>query len=166
MKRPQTGIRSTTRRKDRREKVEQEPVIDDDTTTTINYSIPTNGHVIPTAEEDNVISNVFCFAALADKNKGTLYTDATGALPVRSVDGNQYYYVAYDYDTNYVHAVPVEDLTDATIINTFDEIFSDMELKGHKPHHNITDNQAVAPLKRYLAGKIVSVNSLNHPILV
>ena len=58
-----------------------------------------------------MISNVFCFATLADKSKGTLYTDATGALPVWSVNGNQYCYVAYDYDTNYVHTVPVKDLS-------------------------------------------------------
>ena len=87
-----------------------------------------------------MISNVFFFAALTDKNKGTLYTYATGALPVQFIDGNQYYYVAYDYDTNYVHAVPVKDLTDATTIKIFDTIFEDMEQKGHKPHLNITDN--------------------------
>ena len=150
MKRPRTGIRSTTKRKEQRKKLREEPVIDEETAMEINFNIPVHGHVIP---EDNIISNVFCFTVLADKNKGTLYTDATGALPVRSIDGNQYYYVAYDYDTNYVHAVPVEDLTDAAIIKTFDKIFNKMEQKGHKPRLNITDNQAVAPLKRYLAQK-------------
>ena len=45
-------------------------------------------------------NNVFCFAALADKQTGTMYTDATGALPVLSLDGMQYFFVAYDYDTN------------------------------------------------------------------
>ena len=153
MKRPQTGIRSTTKRKDKREKVKEEPIIEDEFTSEINYNIPTRGHVIPIANDDNKISNVFCFAALADKNKGTLYTDATGALPVRSIDGNQYYYVAYDYDTNYVHTVPVKDLAGATIIKTFAKIFTKMEQQGHKPRLNITDNQAVAPLKRYLAQK-------------
>jgi hypothetical protein len=92
----------------------------------------------------------FCFAALADKNTGMFYTNATGALPVRSINGNQYYYVAYDYDTNYIDARPIEDLTDETIIKTFDEIFKEMERKKHKPKLNITDNQAVGPLKTYL----------------
>ena len=31
-----------------------------------------------------ITNNIFCFAALADKEKGTVYTDATGALPVMS----------------------------------------------------------------------------------
>ena len=99
-----------------------------------------------------MISNVFCFAAIADKNKGTLYTNPNGTLPDLSIDGIQYYYVAYNYDTNYVHTVPVEDLTDATIIKTFDKIFKDME-KSHKPCLNITNNQAVASLEQYLEQK-------------
>ena len=58
-------------------------------------------------------------------------------------------YAAYDYDTTYIHAVPAKDLTDVTIINTTNVIFEDMEKKEHKPRLSITDNQAVAPLKRY-----------------
>ena len=51
-------------------------------------------------------NNVFCFAALADKEEGTVYTDATGALPVVSLNGKQYYIVMYDYDNKYVNALP------------------------------------------------------------
>ena len=45
-------------------------------------------------------NNIFCFAALADKQTGTMYTDQTGALPVRSLDGMKCFFVAYNYDTN------------------------------------------------------------------
>ena len=58
------------------------------------------------------MNNIFCFAALVDKHNRTLYTDATGTLPVRSLNGNQYYFVAYDYDLNYIFAVPILNLTD------------------------------------------------------
>jgi len=33
--------------------------------------------------EANANCKLFCFAALADANEGTLYTDATGKFPVR-----------------------------------------------------------------------------------
>ena len=36
--------------------------------------------------ERGMTQNVFCYAALADKNIGTFYTDATGTLPVQSLD--------------------------------------------------------------------------------
>jgi hypothetical protein len=101
-----------------------------------------------------MVRNLYCFAARADKSKDTLYTDATGALPVRFIDGNPYYYVASNYDTTYVHVVvPVNDRTDTIIIKTFDSIFEDMEKKGNTPWLNTTDNHAVAPLKRYLEQK-------------
>ena len=79
MKRPQTGIRNTTKQKQQHEKVREEPIVEEEDTTEIKYTVTAGGHVIP---EDNMVSDVFCFLALADKNKGTLYTDATGALPV------------------------------------------------------------------------------------
>ena len=47
-------------------------------------------------------NSMFCLEALAEK--GTVYTDATGALPVTSLDGYQYYIVAYDYDNNFIEA--------------------------------------------------------------
>ena len=45
-------------------------------------------------------NHVFCFAAMADKNQRTLYHDLTGRLPVMSLEGNQYFFVAYDYTLN------------------------------------------------------------------
>ena len=97
MKRPRGGIRST-RKKNKTEfemEWEEQKRIDED-------MHPTNGSTA--SEGVNKINNVFCFAALAEKEKGIEYTDATGALPVLSVDGHQYYMVAYDYDNNFIEA--------------------------------------------------------------
>ena len=39
-------------------------------------------HLIPNDKESvEGANNIFCYAALADKQAGTLYTDATGAFP-------------------------------------------------------------------------------------
>ena len=46
------------------------------------------------------IANVFCFAALADKQRGTFYTDCTGNLPTSELSGQQLFFIAYDYGTN------------------------------------------------------------------
>ena len=69
---------------------------------------PTTGSVASEGVPTN--ANVFCFEALAEKEKGTTHTDATGALPVLSLDGHQYYIVAYDYDNNFIEARKVSDL--------------------------------------------------------
>ena len=109
-------------------------------------------HIKTEIEEQHAgCNNVFCFAALADKQNGTLYTDATGALPHVSLEGNQYYFVVYDYDTNAIFAIPIQNLKDESIIAAFDKIFKDLTSKGFKPQFNVTNNQATTPLKAYLA---------------
>ena len=61
-------------------------------------------------------NNIFCYSALADKQQGTLYTDASVAFPEMSLDSKQYVFVAYDYDTNYIFALPIANVQDKTII--------------------------------------------------
>ncbi|KAL3792547.1 hypothetical protein ACHAW5_007907, partial [Stephanodiscus triporus] len=59
-------------------------------------------------QEVCAMHDMFCFAALADANTGTMYTDLTGAFPVRSFKNMQYIFVAYIYDLNaiIVRAMP------------------------------------------------------------
>ena len=66
MKRLQTGIRSTTKRKEQREKIQEEPLVENKDTTEINFTVPAEGCVIP---EEEHIYNCVCFVALANKNK-------------------------------------------------------------------------------------------------
>ena len=87
---------------------------------------------------------------MADKQTGTMYTDQTGALPVRSLDGMQYFFIAYDYDTNYIFAKPISNLKDETIIEVFESVFNELKDKGHKPTFNVTDNQCTKPIKAFL----------------
>ena len=82
-----------------------------------------------------------------------MYTDATGALLVVSLEGNQYYFVVYAYNPNYIFAVPIPNLRDETIIKAFDEVFQDLKSKGFKPAFNVTDNQAATPIKNYLSNE-------------
>ena len=40
---------------------------------------------------------MFCFAMLADRNEGTLYSDLAGKFPVQSYEGHLYLFVCYVY---------------------------------------------------------------------
>ena len=95
-------------------------------------------------------NNVFCFRALTEKEKGAVYTDAPGALPVMSLGGHQYYIVTNDYDNNFIEAKEVSNLKDETIVETVQTIFDKMEAHGHGPLLNVTDNQSAQPLKAFL----------------
>eukprot|EP00804_Cyclotella_cryptica_P019081 CCRYP_014487-RA/>CCRYP_014487-RA protein AED:0.29 eAED:0.21 QI:0/0/0/1/0.5/0.33/3/0/1151 len=134
IKRPRTGLRSTRLH-----------TIPPETTPVLSPSLPPHStpttHVIPMESLGDNLCNVFCYAALAEKHTGTMYTDATGALPAVSLDGNQYYLIAYAYDPNYVFAKPIPNLRDETILHAFDNVFQELKTKGLKP----TFNQFVEP---------------------
>ena len=120
-------------------------------------------HIIPNDGEAN---NIFCFAALADKQAGTMYTDATRALPTISLDGHQYYFIACNYDSNYIFAEPIKDVKDATLVEAFQEVFETLEDRGMKPTLDITNNQAVNPIKAFLRQeKTANGNLWNHPTI-
>eukprot|EP00804_Cyclotella_cryptica_P001099 CCRYP_008385-RA/>CCRYP_008385-RA protein AED:0.18 eAED:0.13 QI:0/0/0/1/0.4/0.16/6/0/1406 len=89
MKRPRTGIRSTrpTLTGPNTTPVAPPSNVPDDTPPNEPMTAP---HFIPPDITDTAC-NVYCFAALADKHHGTMYTDATGALPAVTLEGNQYY---------------------------------------------------------------------------
>ena len=73
--------------------------------------------IIPNDETQT--NKLFFYAALADKQEVTLYTDATGAFPEMSLYGKQYFFVAYYYDTNYIFALPIANVQDKTITEEF-----------------------------------------------
>ena len=62
-----------------------------------------------------------------------------------SRDDKQYSSVTYNYNTNYISAIPICDLKDDTIIKVLYEIFTELTQKGYKPTFNVRDNQAPTP---------------------
>jgi hypothetical protein len=60
--------------------------------------------------KDNDMSgaaNLFCFAAFADKQTGTLYNDLTDTFPFMSLEGNACFLVVYHYKSNVIMALPI-----------------------------------------------------------
>eukprot|EP00804_Cyclotella_cryptica_P009770 CCRYP_013223-RA/>CCRYP_013223-RA protein AED:0.41 eAED:0.41 QI:0/0/0/1/0/0/4/0/726 len=157
MKRPRQGIRSTRQRPHMA--TEQEYPMKDTPS-----SFTTNANIIPIEPTDGCACNVLCYAALADKHSGTMYTDATGALPAVSLEGNQYYFIAYAYDLNCIFALPISNLRDETILTAFDEVFQTLKSKGFKPAFNVTDNQAATPIKNISVKSKQFVEPNNHRV--
>ena len=153
MKRPRAGIRST--RKLVKPKLvspieEQHIPINKSQDTLMAEEMNSVPNLITDDYEScDGANNLFCYAALADAVRKTLYTDATGALPASWLDGHQYYFTAYDYDTNYIFAIPMRDLIDKSVIPSFNDVFTQMKAKGFKPEFNM-DNQAARSIKQYV----------------
>ena len=112
-------------------------------------------------------ADIFCFAALADRHKGTIYTDCTGNLPVRALDNQQLFFIAYHYDVNYIFALPIQSTKGDDIIAAFTTIFDTLTSKGFAPAFNITDNQAAKAIKTFVTSRncaIQFVEPNNHRV--
>ncbi len=68
------------------------------------------------------MQDVFCFAALANANTETMYTDLTGSFPVWLFKKMQYIFVAYAYDLNAIILCAMPTCTNAAMITTFKDV--------------------------------------------
>lgn len=95
----------------------------------------------------------FVFAAFADKNTGTIYSDLTGKFPFMSLEGNVCFLVVYHYETNAILASPLANFTNDAIFSEYQKQFELLESKGNKINLNVMDNQANTVIKQYLTKK-------------
>ena len=63
------------------------------------------------------------------------------------LNGHQYYLIAYDYDTNCIFAIPIKDVTGDSIIEAFNQVFTELKEEGLKPTFNVMDDQSTTPSK-------------------
>ncbi len=84
-------------------------------------------------QEICTMQDVFCFAALANNIMGTMYTDITGAFPVRLFKGMQYIFVAYVYDLNAIIVRAMPSCTDASMVTAFTEVITTLKAKRLPP---------------------------------
>lgn len=93
---------------------------------------------------------VFCFATLANMNKGTMYTDLTGNFPVRSLRNMTCIFVAYVYDINAILVRAMPSHTDAAMIDAFTSIHDELTARGHTIHLNIMDNECSKAVVKHI----------------
>ena len=101
--------------------------------------------------------DMFCFAALADANEGTMYTDLTGKFPVRSYKNNQYVFVAYFYSINDILVRAMPNRADASMVATFKDIIGHLKSCGHQPQMNVMDNECSKAVKTYINSENINI---------
>ena len=101
-------------------------------------------------KETNAACEMFCFAALADANEHTLYTDLAGKFPVRSFSGQQYIFVAYVYNANATLVRPMKNREAASFINAFKDIYSYLKQRNYTPKLHVLDNEVSKEIVRYI----------------
>ncbi len=108
---------------------------------------------------------MFCFAALADAITGTMYTDITGAFPVRSLKSMQYVFVAYICNLNAIIVWAMPSCTDASMVQAFTNFISILKSGGNHPALNIMDNKCPYADKKYIWSESINIRLIpphNH----
>jgi hypothetical protein len=100
-------------------------------------------------QEACAMHDMFCFAALADANTGTMYTNLTGAFPIQLFKNMQYVFVAYVYDINAIIVQPTPSCTNASFISTFSKIFAILRACDYQPTLNVMDNKCSKAIEKY-----------------
>ncbi len=101
-------------------------------------------------DDDELIANIFCFGALANKNSGILYHDCTGWFPFMSFNGSICFFVLYDYESNAILVTPIAGLNKISVFNAYKGHFDDLMAKGFIQKLNIMDNQDTWYIKKIL----------------
>ncbi len=96
------------------------------------------------------MQDVFCIAALADANTGTMYTDLTSSFPVRLLKNMQYIFVAYVYDLNAIIVRAMPTRTGTAMITAFKEVIEVLRTHGYHPALNVMDNKCSTVVERYI----------------
>jgi hypothetical protein len=103
------------------------------------------------------MQDVFCFAALANANTGTMYTDLTGSFPVRPFKNMQYIFVAYVYDLNAIIVCAMPTRTNAAMITAFKEVIEVLRIRGYHPALNVMDNECSTAVERYIQSEKINI---------
>lgn len=106
-----------------------------------------NNDTYPTNEEPTQ----YCYAALLPIEKtGQVYSDQTGRFPTTSSMGNTQIFVLYDYDSNSIHAHPMQSKSANDILLAYTTVANTLIKAGLRPKLQKMDNECSLILKNYM----------------
>ena len=92
---------------------------------------------------------------------GQVFTDQTGQFLVPAASGNKYLFVLYDFDSNYIFAVPLQRRAKECILEAYKKVYKLLSSRGLTPRIQRLDNEVSDILKQFMEQKGVSL-SLIH----
>jgi hypothetical protein len=79
-----------------------------------------------------------------------MYTDLTGAFPIRSFKNMQYIFVAYVYNINAIIVWPMPSRTNASFITAFSDVFAILCARDYHPMLNVMDNKCSKAVEKHI----------------
>jgi hypothetical protein len=96
-----------------------------------------------------------------------MYTNITGAFPVRSFKSMQYIFVAYVCDLSAIIVRAMPSRTDASMVTPFTKLIATLKSSGYMPSLNMMDNECSAAVKKYIRSEKIIIQLIppyNHRV--
>jgi hypothetical protein len=97
-----------------------------------------------------VVQDMSCFVALTNVMLGTMYTDITGAFPIRSFKNMQYIFVVYIYNLNAIIVQLMPSCTEVLFIATFSKVSAVLRTCNCQPAVNVVDNKCSKVVEKHI----------------
>ena len=110
---------------------------------------------------------MFCFAMLADKNEGTVYSDLAGKFPVQSYEGHLYLFVCYVYSKNAIIMRTMTSRSDESMVETFKSVYEFLKKYNCSPKLHVLDNECSKAVQNFVEKEntnIQLVKPRNHRV--
>jgi len=97
----------------------------------------------------------YCFAAITTAPTKTgsatvTFSDQMGNFPFKSLSGNQYLFVFYHYNSNYIHLEPMRNKSQAKLLRVYSHTLTMFISAGTKSTLHILDHECPQSLKDYM----------------
>ena len=109
-----------------------------------------------------------CFASIAQTTKNgnndVSFSNQTGRFSFASQSGNQYLFVFYHYDMNYIHLEPMKNKTQGELLRVYTKTLAMFTSASATPSLHILDHEAPQVLKKLHAfhGSQLSTDPAGH----
>ena len=116
-----------------------------------------------TAIEDEM----FCFAMLADRNKGTVYSNLAGKFPVQSYEGHLYLFVCYVYSKNAIIMQAMRSRNDESMVETFKSVYKFLQKHNCSPKLHVLNNECSKAVQNFVQNENTSIQLVkprNHRV--
>ena len=101
--------------------------------------------------------NLHTFESVLNFIQILFYSDLDGRFPVCSYSGMNYNFVAYFYKINAILVQPMTTRCDATIIDTFKDIYEYLKVHNLAPKLHILDNECSKAIQKYVKAERVAI---------
>ena len=110
---------------------------------------------------------IFWYAVIGDAHKNTIYSDLTGRFPIQFYEGMNYIFLAYVYKLNAILLRSTKSREDASMVEAFTSIYTELETAGHNPKLHVLDNECSRAVQKFLIKKGTArknVEAHNHRV--